>query len=100
MAAFIQSSTDIWILLYYGGMIFCIMILVAQIIGLLYNSTRIKATNHHSWVTKQGGTRRILTSLFTTYSCSIIGIAVVIRRLGNATQTICDSTYMISFMLF
>lgn len=100
--ALIQSETDVWIILYYLAMIFCVIILLGQIVGICYNTSRLRALNHESWVAKQGATRRILVSLFTTYSCSIIGIAVAISRLGNQfyDPILCEYTYMLTFMLF
>eukprot|EP01083_Nonionella_stella_P161074 527169_1 len=100
--AFIRSETDLWILLYYMALLFCVIIILCQIVGLSYNTSRIRASDHKSWVTTQGGTRNILISLFTTYSCSTLGIAVVISRIGNHLYDpiLCEYTYMISFMLF
>ena len=102
MASHIRSETDIWILLYYLALLFCVIILLSQIVGICYNTSRLKALRHQSWVSKQGGTNRILFSLFTTYSCSIAGIAVVISRIGNHLYdpVMCQHTYVLSFMLF
>ena len=102
MASHIRSETDVWILLYYLGEFACVFILISQIIGILYNKSRLRALNHSSWVTKQGSTNKILLSLFTTYACSIIGIAVVISRIGNHLYDpiMCKYTYILSFMLF
>lgn len=100
--ALIQSETDVWIMLYYMALTFCVIILLAQIVGICYNTSRLKALHHESWVSKQGATTKILVSLFTTYSCSIIGIALSISRLGNQfyDPILCEHTYMLSFMAF
>mmetsp|Transcript_2893 Transcript_2893/g.4798 ORF Transcript_2893/g.4798 Transcript_2893/m.4798 type:complete len:568 (+) Transcript_2893:365-2068(+) len=100
--ALIQSETDVWILLYYLGLFFCVFILWGQIVGICYNQTRLKALHHESWVTTQGKTSPIMVSLFTTYLCSIIGIAVSISRIGNQMYDPigCEYTYTLSFLLF
>merc|ERR1719216_327065 len=96
----INSETDLWILLYYMAAIFCVVILFMQIVGIMYNASRIDALNHESWVSKQGGMNKILISLFTTYSMSILGIAVAISRLGNHIYDpiLCEHSYMLTFM--
>ena len=98
----IQSGTDIWIIFYYIALLFCVFLVFSQIVGICYNTSRVKALSHESWVSKQGATSKILISLFTTYTCSILGIAVAISRIGNYyyRPILCEYTYSFSFMLF
>ena len=68
------TSTDSWIVSYWFILVFTFVLVFCQCIGLLYNSTRLKAEGRQSYTSGRGGSNRILIALFVTYACCVIGI--------------------------
>eukprot|EP00484_Ammonia_sp_Unknown_P025610 CAMPEP_0197031120 /NCGR_PEP_ID=MMETSP1384-20130603/10213_1 /TAXON_ID=29189 /ORGANISM="Ammonia sp." /LENGTH=582 /DNA_ID=CAMNT_0042460603 /DNA_START=36 /DNA_END=1784 /DNA_ORIENTATION=+ len=94
------TETDVWMLSYGVALIVCCAIFVIQILGVLFNSLRLRAEHRESHTSQHNAAWKILVLSFVTYTLSIAGIACVIHRLHAGTQTLCDYTYSLTFALY
>ena len=94
------TSTDIWIIFYCIGLLLCWLIFIGEILGLLYNASRLNAENRQSYTSKQNLTNLILYPLFLTYILSIGGVSSAINRLYNANKSLCNYTYALTWALY
>ena len=94
------TSTDRWILVYCAALLWCCFIFVFQIVGLLYNSSRLTAAERRSHIASPTSSLRVLAPLFTAYALSILSIGNTVHRLHNATRTLCQHTYFITAALY
>lgn len=94
------TATDVWIIGYCVAVTLCSFIFILQILGLFYNSSRLNAENRESYTSKRNAVWKVLIPLFTTYILSIAGISSALNRLHDATQSLCDYTYSLTFTIY